>query len=123
MKKYLVIAAIVAVGTTLLAEEKLEGTKLDETVISTERYEEVSVMEVAKNITVINSEDIEKRGYKNIEEALVGIPGISISNGNISIRGQVPNMGDKHLVVLVDGIPQNGMDNRSFDLDFIPVDK
>ena len=123
MKKYLVIAAIVAVGTTLLAEEKLEGTKLDETVISTERYEEVSVMEVAKNITIINSEDIEKRGYKNIEEALVNIPGISISNGNISIRGQVPNMGDKHLVVLVDGIPQNGMDNRSFDLDFIPVEQ
>ncbi|WP_300340334.1 TonB-dependent receptor [Fusobacterium sp.] len=123
MKKYLVIAAIVAVGTTLLAEEKLEGTKLDETVISTERYEEVSVMEVAKNITIINSEDIEKRGYKNIYEALKMIPSLLQIDGSLSLRGQVPKLADKNLVVLLDGIPQNGADNREFDLDIIPIEQ
>lgn len=123
MKKYLVIVMILLVETIVLAENKTAEIKLSETVISAERYEEVSVMEVPKNITVIRGEDITKRGYKNVEEALVNIPGISISNGNISVRGQVPNMSDKHLVVLVDGVPQNGMDNRAFDLDFIPVEQ
>lgn len=122
MKKYLMIAAILVVGTTAMAEEKIEGTKLDETVITTERYEETSIMETSKNVTVINSEEIEKRGYRNIEEALVNVPGLSFSGGYLSMRGQVPSMGNKHLVILIDGIPQNGMDNRSFDLDFIPIE-
>lgn len=122
MKKYLMITAILVVGATTMAENKMEGSKLEETVITTERYEETSIMETSKNVTIINSEEIEKRGYKNLEEALVNIPGLYFSGGNLSMRGQVPSMGNKHLVVLVDGIPQNGMDNRAFDLDFIPIE-
>ena len=106
-----------------LKEEKEFSTRLNETTITTERYEETPVIETAKNITVIDSDEIEKRGYNSVEESLVNIPGLSFSGGNLSMRGQVPSMGDKHLVVLVDGIPQNGMDNRGFDLDFIPIEQ
>ena len=105
-------------------EKKEEfAVKLNESTITSERYEETPVIETAKNVTVITNKEIEKRGYKNIEEALVNVPGLSFSGGNLSMRGQVPSMGNKHLVVLVDGIPQNGIDNRSFDLDFIPVEQ
>ena len=123
MKKYLMIAAILVVGTTAMAEEKIEGTKLDETVITTERYEETSVIEIAKNATIINSDEIEKRGYRNVSDALKMVPGLFQVDGSFSLRGQLPKLADKTLVVLVDGIPQNGMDNRAFDLDFIPIEQ
>lgn len=122
MKKYLVVPTLLALGIVTLAEEKINSTKLGETVITAERYEETPVIETAKNITVIDSDEIEKRGYRNVEETLFNIPGISFSGENISMRGQVPSMGDKHLIVLVDGIPQNGMENRTVDFDFIPVE-
>lgn len=126
MYKKIGILALIVSSTIFADEIKKEtefSTKLNETTITAERYEETPVIETAKNITVIGSEEIEKRGYKSVEESLVNIPGLSFSGGNLSMRGQVPSMGNKHLVVLVDGIPQNGMDNRSFDLDFIPIEQ
>ena len=83
-------------------EKKEEfAVKLNESTITSERYEETPVIETAKNVTVITNKEIEKRGYKNIEEALVNVPGLSFSGGNLSMRGQVPSMGNKHLVVLI----------------------
>lgn len=124
-KKIGILALIVS--SSLFAEETTKkkdyGVRLNESTITTERYEETPVIETAKNITVISSEEIEKRGYNSVEESLVNVPGLSFAGGNLSMRGQVPSMGNKHLVVLVDGIPQNGMDNRSFDLDFIPIEQ
>lgn len=123
-KKIGILALIIS--SSLFAEETKEkdyGVRLNESTITTERYEETPVIETAKNITVISEEEIKKRGYKSVEESLVNVPGLSFSGGNLSMRGQVPSMGNKHLIVLVDGIPQNGMDNKSFDLDFIPIEQ
>lgn len=124
-KKIGILALIIS--SSLFAEETTKkkdyGVRLNESTITTERYEETPVIETAKNITVITSEEIKKRGYNSVEESLVNVPGLSFTGENLSMRGQVPNMGDKNLVVLVDGIPQNGMDNRGFDLDFIPIEQ
>ena len=124
-KKIGILALIIS--SSLFSEETTKekdyGVRLNESTITTERYEETPVIETAKNITVITNEEIEKRGYNSVEESLVNVPGLSFAGGNLSMRGQVPSMGNKHLVVLVDGVPQNGMDNRSFDLDFIPIEQ
>lgn len=110
-------------ASNLYGQDNSLAIKLEESTITAERYEETPVIETSRNITVITEEEIKKRGYKNLQESLVDIPGISFSGGNLSMRGQVPNMGNKTLIVLVDGVPQNGIDNRSFDLDFIPVEQ
>ena len=124
-KKIGILALILS--SSLYAEElgKKEefSVKLNESTITSERYDETPVIETAKNVTVITSEEIEKRGYRNIEDSLKMIPGLFLTDGSFSMRGQVPKLADKALVVLVDGIPQNGMDNRSFDLDFIPIEQ
>ena len=122
-KKLLVLGLIISAYSY---GEKVGGnfeTRLDETVITSERYEGTPIIESDKNITVITGEDIENRGYKTVEEALKGVPSLFEVDGQISLRGQVPKMGNKTLVVLVDGVPQNGMDNRAYDLDFIPLDQ
>lgn len=124
-KKIGILALIIS--SSLFAEETTKekdyGVRLNESTITTERYEETPVIETAKNITVITDEEIEKKGYRNVEDALKMVPGLFLTDGSFSMRGQVPKLADKSLVVLVDGIPQNGMDNRQYDLDFIPIEQ
>ncbi len=119
-KKLMILGLIVAANTYGGQLDKNYTTKLNESVITTERYEETPVLEISKNVTVVTGEEIEERGYKNVEEALTMIPSLNLIEGEISIRGQVPKMGNRTVVILVDGVPQNGMDNRVADLDFIP---
>ena len=71
MKKYLMLAAILAVGTTTMAEEKIASQKLNETVISTENFE-TSVLDTAKNITIVTQEEIQAKGANTVAEALRG---------------------------------------------------
>lgn len=124
-KKIGILALIIS--SSLFAEETTKekdyGVRLNESTITTERYEETPVIETAKNITVITDEEIEKKGYRNVEDALKMVPGLFLTDGSFSMRGQVPKLADKSLVVLVDGVPQNGMDNRQYDLDFIPIEQ
>lgn len=115
------------ISSSLFAEETTKekdyGVRLNESTITIERYEETPVIETAKNITVITGEEIEKKGYRNVEDALKMVPGLFLTDGSFSMRGQVPKLADKSLVILVDGVPQNGMDNRQYDLDFIPIEQ
>ncbi|WP_410208906.1 TonB-dependent receptor [Fusobacterium sp.] len=124
-KKWIILGLILA--TQAYAEtaksEHEYSAKLHESIVTTERYEETPVIETARNVTVITGKDIEERGFKDIDEALTMIPGLNQIEGQISIRGQVPKMGDKTVVILVDGVPQNSMDNRVADLDFIPIEQ
>lgn len=124
MKKRDLLAGIAILGTTSFAENKLlENIKLDETIITAERYEETPIIETSRNATIITGEEIKKRGYRDVSEALKMVPGLFEVDGSFSLRGQIPKLADKNLVILLDGIPQNGMDNRAYDLDFIPIDQ
>ena len=125
-KKIGILALILS--SSLYAEEAIKkeefAVKLNESTITSDRYE-TPVIETAKNITVITGEEIEKRDYQNIEEALLSVPGIMYDefNNSISMRGQTPVAGKNNTMVLVNGIPQNGLDNRDYDLDFIPIEE
>ena len=65
-KKIGILALIIS--SSLFAEEttreKDYGVRLNESTITSDRYE-TPVIETAKNITVISSEEIEKIGYQN----------------------------------------------------------
>ena len=61
-------------------KEKDYGVRINESTITTERYEETPVIETAKNITVITGEEIEKKGYRNVEDALKVVPGLFLTD-------------------------------------------
>lgn len=122
MKKYLMIAVILAVGTTALAEKEV---KLEETVITTENFE-TSVQETPKNITIVTSEEIANKGANTVAEALKGVPGLTVQymDGGtpaFDLRGYGATAGD-NILVLVDGIPLNSVQGSGYDTDQIPVD-
>lgn len=122
MKKYLMIAAILAVGTTALAEKEV---KLEETVITTENFE-TSVQETPKNITIVTSEEIANKGANTVAEALKGVPGINISTldggeATIDLRGYGAT-GSQNTLILIDGIPMNNIQGSGYYTSLIPVE-
>ena len=77
MKKALMVAAILTVSTTIMAEENIASRRLTESVISTENFE-TSVLDTAKNVTIVTQEDIQNKGASTVAEALRGVPGLDI---------------------------------------------
>ena len=129
MKKYLMVVAVLAVSSSVMAanEEKF-AVKLDETIVSAESFG-TSVLETPKNVTVITSEDIERRGAQTIEEALKVVPGLTAfsniggSDAKISFRGMAPGKEEQNILFLIDGIPYNStVDTAGVNLNLIPVD-
>ena len=124
MKKYLMLAAILAVGTTAMAEEKIASQKLNETVISTENFE-TSVLDTAKNITIVTQEEIQAKGANTVAEALRGVPGLTITSSEGSepyfdLRGYGATAAQNTLI-LIDGVPLNNIQGSWYYTSQIPV--
>ena len=123
MKKYLMLAAILAVGTTTMAEEKIASQKLNETVISTENFE-TSVLDTAKNITIVTQEEIQAKGANTVAEALRGVPGLTVNymdgaDAVFDLRGSGATA-KSNTLVLLDGVPMNAPDGL-YNTSQIPV--
>lgn len=123
MKKYLMLAAILAVGTTAMAEEKIASQKLNETVISTENFE-TTVLDTAKNITIVTQEEIQAKGANTVAEALRGVPGLTVNymdgaDAVFDLRGSGATA-KSNTLVLLDGVPMNAPDGL-YNTSQIPV--
>lgn len=124
MKKYLMLAAILAVGTTAMAEEKIASQKLNETVISTENFE-TTVLDTAKNITIVTQEEIQAKGANTVAEALRGVPGLIITSMDggepaFDLRGYGATA-SQNTLVLIDGVPLNNIQGSWYYTSQIPV--
>ena len=128
MKKTLMLAAILTVGTSMIAmaEENIASQRLNETVISTENFE-TSVLDIAKNVTIVTQEDIQNKGANTVAEALKGVPGLVVrgydgGTPQFDMRGSGATSGS-NTIVLLDGVPLNGIAGNSYNTDQIPVDQ
>lgn len=124
MKKALMVAAILTVSTTIMAEENIASRRLTESVISTENFE-TSVLDTAKNVTIVTQEDIQNKGASTVAEALRGVPGLIVnsiggSDPVFDLRGSGATA-KSNTLVLLDGIPLNAVDG-TYNTSQIPVD-
>ena len=126
MKKYLILAAILAVGTTAMAEENLASQKLKETVITTTESFGTSAHETAKNVYVVTAEEIKEKGATTVTDAVKGVPGVIVqkldgANAVIDLRGQGATGAERgqNTMILLDGIPLNGL--VKVNINSIPV--
>lgn len=125
MKKALMAAAILTVSTTMMAEENIASQRLTESVISTENFE-TSVLDTAKNVTIVTQEDIQNKGASTVAEALKGVPGLTVnsmggSDPVFDLRGSGATA-KSNTLVLLDGIPLNAVDG-TYNTSGIPVDQ
>lgn len=92
------------------AVEEIDTQKtnqLETIVVTTAGGYEQNIADAAATISVITAEELEKRSYSDITDALKNVPGVFVQGGGtnqtISIRG----MGSAYTLFLIDGKPMN----------------
>lgn len=125
MKKTLMVAALLVVGTSLAAQgSEISTGKLNETLITTENFE-TTVLDTAKDITIVTQEEIQNKGANTVAEALKGVPGLTVTQMDggqpaFDLRG-FGATGPQNTLVLLDGIPLNSVQGNGCDTSQIPV--
>jgi len=97
---------------------------LEEIVVTATRVETPG-QEVAANITVITSDDIEKMPASSAAEVLQYVPGVYMEfNGGLGSQATATIQGSetRHVVVFQDGVPLNQLANPMTDLSYLPID-
>ena len=107
------IAFLALLSSATVFANEIQKAELTEVVISASGFEQ-SADSNLRNVLVINADELNKRAYTSLEQALERISGVSFVNfglgRNIDLRGQ----GDKSNVavkVMVDGRSINVLDN------------
>lgn len=119
-KKIIILSCVLA---SFLHSDKI---KLQDVVVTGIGFEE-KISESVKNITVINKDEIEEKGYISIMEVLKKVPSLTVSRsgGNrqtIDIRGQ-GTYANRSVAIMIDGIKINSLDDshRVPDLEVINI--
>ena len=85
---------------------------LDTVVVTASGYEQ-QIQDAPASISVITREDLDKKFYRDLNDALVEVPGVIVTGGgdrqDISLRG----MGPKYTLILIDGKRQNSRETRT----------
>jgi len=88
-----------------------DARTLDTVVVTATGFEQ-AIQDAPASITIISREELEKRAYPDISEALRDVPGIMVTGGagfaEVSVRGMDP----QYTLFLVDGRRQNSREAR-----------
>lgn len=102
-------AAIMATGMTgtVLAQEQ----RMSDVVVTASGFEQ-AVEDAPASVTVIPREELEKKAYRDVTDALRDVPGVVITGGGSSSDISLRGMEAKYTMLLVDGRRQNSRETR-----------
>lgn len=103
--------SLVATSVALAHTAQAESVNLDELVVSAAGYEQ-STQDAAASITVITAEEIEKKAYRDVTDALDAVPGVYVTGGGSSSDISMRGLGGKYTMILVDGKRQTSRETR-----------
>ncbi|KAG0755235.1 hypothetical protein G6F22_020684 [Rhizopus arrhizus] len=90
-----------------------DSAKTMETVVVTASGFEQQIKDAPASISVITREDLDKKFYRDVNDALLEVPGVIITGGgdrqDISLRG----MGPQYTLILIDGKRQSSRETRT----------
>lgn len=102
-------AAVMACGFSVSAEEPAVYS-LDQVVVTASRTPEKE-LDANADINVVTREEIQKRHYQDVSEALRHIPGVMVMNNSASGQNYSSNSvyinGSNNMVLLIDGVRAN----------------
>lgn len=103
-RRMTLLASAVALANAGVALAQAPSTELDEIVVTASGFEQ-NISDAPASISVIPAEELEKRSYTDITDAVKSIPGVYVNGGgnakDITIRG----MTEGYTLYLVDGRP------------------
>ncbi|MCK0767554.1 ligand-gated channel protein [Chromohalobacter canadensis] len=121
------LALAVAACNTPMAHAADDDVQLDDVVVTAAGYAQ-QVTQAPASISVISREQLEKKAYRDITDALRDVPGVTVTGGgagdngaDISMRG----MPAQYTLMLIDGRRQSSRESRpngsaGFEQDWLP---
>lgn len=112
----LVAGGLLVPATPLWAESTQAQPTLD-TVVVTGTLSETLIEDSPVPVQVISRETIESSQAATLEDLLADVPGIQLmqTHGQTGQSIQLNGMGEKHVLVLVDGVPLNQANRSNID--------
>ena len=114
---------------TYANEEKIspvsEPVKLETIVVSASGFEQ-DVKQAAASISVLTQEQINKKAYRDVTDALKDVPGVVVTGGGSSSDISLRGMGSAYTVIMVDGKKVNtrsvrpNSDNSGIEQGWLP---
>lgn len=97
--------------TTQLAIADEQRVELKNTVVTASGFEQ-QIKNAPASISVISREQLAKKSYKDVTDALKDVPGVVVTGGGSSSDISIRGMGAKYTLILVDGKRQDSRATR-----------
>lgn len=109
----LAAAISVALAAPVLANagDSADARTLDKVSVTASGYEQ-NLKDAPATITVITAEEIKKKSYTDITDALKNVPGIHIQGGGVEKAVMIRGMSADYTLFMIDGRPMQ--DNQAF---------
>ncbi len=101
------VAMAASMGNTAWAQEPLE---LQPTTVVTAAGFEQNIKDAPATISVISAEELKKRSYTDITDALKNVAGVQIAGGGVEQSIMIRGMTSAYTLFLIDGRPAQGND-------------
>ncbi|KKK49729.1 hypothetical protein LCGC14_3132110, partial [marine sediment metagenome] len=123
-------AVALSIGLSLISTKVLSAetsTDLKQIVVTASGFEQEATLAPA-SVTIIDQETLSKHGYRDLNDALRTVPGVTVTGGGSGDRGtdvSIRGMGSSYTLLLVDGKRQSGRESRpngsaGFEADWLP---
>lgn len=96
-------------ATTTLANENAADENIEVIVITASGFEQ-NIQDAPATISVISAEDLKKKSYTDVTDALRHVAGVQINGGGVEQSISVRGMGAEYTLFLIDGMPVQGND-------------
>jgi vitamin B12 transporter len=115
--------SLVLTASFLASPALAQTTPLPETVISANQVPQPADR-VGASVTVLQGDEMRRRGVETLADALRTVPGVHVSNANGNKGGltqvRIRGSGASHIQVMIDDVPVGRLDGGDFDFaDFL----
>lgn len=120
-----VLSAMLSVAHAAEPETQQQAAKMETIVVTASGFEQ-DVKKAAASISVLSQEEINKKAYRDITDALKDVPGVVVTGGGSSSDISIRGMGSAYTVILVDGKKVNtrsvrpNSDNSGIEQGWLP---
>ena len=108
-KKTLLAVTMASVACSAVAQQPQEALDLGQTVVTASGFEQ-NLRDAPAAITVITQEELKKKSYTDITDALKNVAGVQISGGGVERSIMMRGMSANYTLFLIDGRPAQGND-------------
>lgn len=106
-----VLGGMMALAQAAEIQANKDAVQLDKIVVTASGFEQ-DIKKAAASISVLTQEEMNKKAYRDVTDALKDVPGVVVTGGGSSSDISIRGMGSAYTVIMVDGKKVNSRSVR-----------